>query len=206
MIGGGLSTADETTGAAGPSVIGCDNFTGTNGSSLSGRSALVAAACSNRTWSVHLGTWTIQTNQAASNGTANANATQNTSSADSSVEVVLANLNTGGRVGGVVLSHNGLSNYLAAVMIDGSPDRIELRLYNLGLPSVLSTFTPAFGATNTLRLSRSGSTLDLTLNGAAVGSVTLTALQAVLLGGGTRAGLFGGNVNVRFDDFVVTVP
>ena len=74
MNGGGLFIADQATGAPGPSVIGCDNFTGTTGSSVSGRSALVAAACSNRTWTVHLGTWTVQTNRAASNATTNANA------------------------------------------------------------------------------------------------------------------------------------
>ena len=110
----------------------------------------------------------------------------------SSVQVVLANLNTGGRVGGVVISHNGLSNYLAAVMIDGSPDRVEVRLYNLGLPTVLSTFTPAFGATNTLRLSRNGSTLNVTLNGTVAGGVTLTTTQLLLLGSGTLSGTLRG--------------
>lgn len=189
-----------------PTVLGCDNFTGTAGTTMAARAATVAAACSNRVWSVHVGTWTIQANQAASTTTVDAVATENVAATDATDRVVLANLNTGGRSGGLVLSHDGTSNYIAAVMIDAAPDRIELRLYNGGVASLLTTFNPTFAATNTLELSRSSAVLTITLNGTSVGSYTLSGAQLTSLGAGARAGLFGGNASVRFDDFAVTTP
>ena len=208
---GGLTAASlleisSLTSVPAPTVVGCDNFTGTNGASLSARAATVAAACSNRTWTVHVGTWTIQSNQAASSATANAVATENTTTVDSTVQVALLSLNTGGRSGGAVLSHDGASSYLAAVMIDATPDRIEVRLVSAGAPTVLITLNPTFATTNTLQLARTGAALSITLNGAAVGAYTLTSPQLTALGPGARAGVFGGDSSVRFEDFVVTTP
>ena len=208
---GGLTAASlleisSLTSVPAPSVVGCDNFTGTAGASLSVRAATVAAACSNRTWTVHVGTWTIQSNQAASSTTANAVATENTTTVDSTVQAMLLSLNTGGRSGGAVLSHDGASSYLAAVMIDATPDRIELRLVSAGAPTVLRTLNPTFATTNTVRLARTGAALSITLNDAAVGAYTLTSPQLTALGPGARAGVFGGNSSVRFEDFVVTTP
>ena len=60
------------------------------GVNLNGRAVTVAAPCSNRTWTVHAGMWTIQANQAASNATAGAVATINTSSNDAAATVTLA--------------------------------------------------------------------------------------------------------------------
>lgn len=209
-LGGVTATSlleiSSLTSVPAPSVVGCDNFTGTTGASLSARAATVAAACSNRTWTVHVGTWTIQANQAASSATANAVATENTTTVDSTVQAVLLSLNTGGRSGGVVLSHDGASSYLAAVMIDATPDRIEVRLVSAGAPTVLRTLNPTFATTNTLRLARTGAAISITLNGAAVGAYTLTSPQLTALGPGARAGVFGGNSSVLFDDFVVTTP
>ena len=201
-----LLEISSLTSVPAPSVLGCDNFTGTTGASVSARAATVAAPCSNLIWTVHVGKWTIQSNQAASNATASAVATENTTTVDSTVQVVLSSLNTGGRSGGVVLSHDGASSYLAAVMIDATPDRIELRLVSAGAPTVLSTLTPTFATTNTLLLTRAGAALSITLNGAAVGAYTLTSPQLTALGPGARAGVFGGNSSVLFDDFVVTTP
>ncbi len=208
---GGLTAASlleisSLTSVPAPTVVGCDNFTGTNGASLSARAATVAAACSNRTWTVHVGTWTIQSNRAASSATANAVATENTTTVDSTVQVALLSLNTGGRSGGAVLSHDGASSYLAAVMIDATPDRIEVRLVSAGAPTVLITLNPTFATSNTLQLARTGAALSITLNGAAVGAYTLTSPQLTALGPGARAGVFGGDSSVRFEDFVVTTP
>ena len=189
-----------------PTVLGCDNFTGTTGATMAARAATVAAACSNRVWSVHVGTWTIQTNQAASSATTDAVATENTATSNSTARVVLSSLNTGGRSGGLVISHDGTSSYLAAVMIDATPDRIELRLYSAGVATLLTTINPTFATTNTLELSRSSAVVAVALNGTNVGSYTLSAAQLTSLGAGSRAGLFGGNASVRFDDFAVTTP
>jgi len=189
-----------------PTVLGCDNFTGTNGTTMAARAATVAAACANQVWTANVGTWTIQTNKAASSATASAVATENTATANSTVQVVLTALNTSGRSGGVVLSHDGTSTYLAAVLIDGAPNRAELRIVVSGTSTLLTNVTPTIIATNTLQLSRSGSNVTVTLNGAVIISTTLTAGQVTSLGVGARAGLFGGDANVRFDDFLVTSP
>ncbi|MGZ6986997.1 MAG: hypothetical protein ACXVKP_19020 [Ilumatobacteraceae bacterium] len=189
-----------------PTILGCDNFTGTTGATMAARAATVAAPCSNRVWTAHVGTWTIQTNQAASTATVDAVATENTATTNSTARVVLSSLNTGGRSGGLVLSHNGTSNYLAAVMIDATPDRIELRLYNAGAATLLTTLNPTFATTNTLEMSRSSALITVTLNGTSVGSYSLSSAQLTALGAGSRAGLYGGNASVRFDDFAVTSP
>lgn len=201
-----LVAVNQAATASTSTILGCDDFTGTTGVSMSARAASGAVACANRVWLVHVGTWTIQANAAASSATVSAVATENTGTVDSSVQVVLASLNTGGRIGGVVLSHDGVSTYLAAVMIDGAPDRIELRTVITGVPTVVATVTPTFAATNTLVLARAGSSVTVSLNGTSVLTFTLSAAQLSSLGTGARAGLFGGNSSVRFDDFVVTAP
>ncbi|HEX2783681.1 MAG TPA: hypothetical protein VHN36_08850 [Ilumatobacteraceae bacterium] len=200
-----LATSPSSSVGA-PTTIGCDNFTGTDGTSLSGRSATVATACSSQVWTVHVGAWTIQANGAVSDATASAVASENTSTVDSTAQVVISSLNTGGRIGGVVLSHDGTANYLAAVMIDGAPDRIELRLVAGASVTVLTTLNPVFATSNTLSLSRSGATLTVNLNGVVVGGATLTSTQVATIGAGARAGLFGGSASVGFDDFSVTAP
>lgn len=48
--------------------------------------------------------------------------------------------------------------------------------------------------------------MAVALNGTSVGNYSLSAAQLTSLGAGTRAGLFGGNASVRFDDFAVTTP
>ncbi len=201
-----LLVTDPNSTVVAPATIGCDNFTGANGTSLSGRSATVAAACSSQVWTVHVGAWTIKRDSASSDATPSAVATETTATVDSTVQVVLSGLNKGGRVGGVVLSHDGVANYLAAVMIDGAPDRIEVRLVAGASVTVLTTINPKFKATNTLSLSRSGAILTVTLNGASVGGATLTSTELTTIGAGARAGVFGGSVGVRFDDFAVTAP
>ncbi len=201
-----LLGVSQASSAPTATVIGCDNFTGTTGATLAGRAAQSAVPCANKVWIVHVGTWTIQSNQAASSATVNAVATEDVTVADSSVQVVLSNLNTASRLGGVVASHDGTATYLAAVMIDATPDRLELRMVTAGTPSVVATANPTFAATNTLALSRAGSAITVTLNAAAVLSYTLSASDVVALGTSARAGLFGGNASVRYDNFVVTSP
>ncbi|MDH4078025.1 MAG: hypothetical protein OEW29_19020 [Acidimicrobiia bacterium] len=174
---------------------------------MAGRTVAVASSCSSLVWTAHVGTWTIQSNRGASSATASAVTTLNTSFVNGSVQVVLTSLNTGGRSGGLVVAHDGASTYLAAVMTDGSPDRVELRLVTSGTPVVLATVNPTFATTNTLGVSRSGSSsITVTLNSATVMTYTLSGAQQTTLGTNGRAGLFGGSSSVRFDDFVVTNP
>lgn len=199
----GLSQASSAPTAT---VTGCDNFTGTTGATLTGRAAQSPTTCASRVWSVHAGTWTIQTNQAASSATVDAVATENITNPDTTVQVVLSSLNTGGRFGGVVNSHDGASTYLAAVMTDATPDRVELRLVVGGSSSVLTTMNPTFATTNTLSIGRSGAALTVTLNAVSIITYSLSAAQLTSLGSGTLGGVYGGSASVRYDNFVVTSP
>ena len=201
-----LAVVSQATSAGAPTVLGCDNFTGTTGASLSARAATVASNCGNAVWTSHIGAWTIQSNQAASAATADANATVNVGAANSSVQIDLISLNLAGRLAGVVASHNGTSTYLAAVLTKGSPDVIELRLYQAGTPTVIATGNPTIVTTNTLKMTRNGSALTVVLNAATILTATLTAAQVTALGSGQRAGIFGGNSTVRFDNLLVTSP
>ena len=201
-----LGAFSVSGGSSAPTVAGCDDFTGTNGVSLNSRAATVAAPCANRTWTVHVGAWTIQSNRAAANATAAAVATQNVTASGASARVELTSLNTGSRSGGVVVSHNGTTTYLAAVAIDGSPDRTELRLVNAGVPTVLASANTPLATTNTIRLSRAGAAVTVELDSSTVLSYTLSAANQTTLGTGTRPGIYSGNTNVRFDNFLTDRP
>ena len=206
-----LASFNVNATAPTPTIVGCDNFTGTNGATLNGRAVTVAANCANRTWTTHVGTWTIQTNQAASSATGSPITTLNTASTEATATVVLANLNTTGRVAGIVMNHNGgaglTASFLQVLVTAGAPSRVDLRIFALGisLAPVASNTNVTLAATNTLSLSRVGSAITVRLNGAVVLTYTLTATDVLNLGNG-RSGLVGGDANVRFDDFVVTVP
>ena len=189
-----------------PSILGCDNFTGTSGVSINGRFGTSVGACTSTSWAVHSGTWRLSANRAYSSTTSPSVATQNTGSQNSTVRATLLSLNSGGRSAGLVASHDGVNTYLAAVMIDAVPDRVELRLINAGTPTTLITVLPTFVATNTLQLVRSGTTIAVVLNATTAINYTLSAAESATLGGGNRAGLFGGNSSVLFDDFVVSNP
>lgn len=187
-------------------VVTCDNYTGTTGALLSSRAVTAAASCANAVWTTHVGTWTIQSNQAASSTTSNATATLNVGSADCTVQAVMTGLATVDASAGVVTSHNGTSTYLGAVLIKNSPDRIELRLYQFGVASIIATATTTIVTSNTLSLTRSASNVSVALNGTTVLTTTLTPTQSTALGTGKRSGLFGNNSSVRYDDFLVTNP
>jgi hypothetical protein len=194
-----------------PTIVGCDNFTGTTGATMNGRAVTVAANCTNRTWTTHVGTWTIQANQAASSATAGAVATLNTASTAATATVVLASLNVTGRVAGIVMDHNGgagaTASFVQVLVTAGAPSRVDVRIFALGISvaPVASNTNVTLAATNTLSLSRVGTAVTVRLNGAVVVTYTLTATDVLTLANG-RAGLVGGDANVRFDDFVVTVP
>jgi hypothetical protein len=208
---GGLTArsiaADDWTGSSGAAaVVSCDSFTGTTGATMSGRAVVTAASCNSRVWTTHLGTWTIQGNLAAASSTTNANATLNVSAANGSVQAVLSAMNSNGRIGGVVGSHNGSSTYLAAVLSNASQDVAQIRLYQSGVPTVLATTNITLSASHTLRLTRSGSSVTVRLNDTLILSATLSAAQVTALGAGGRAGLLGGQASVRFNDLLVTSP
>lgn len=202
-----LVATDWAAHVAVPAIVGCDNFAGPTGSSLDGRAAVSGERCAGRAWRVHDGTWTIQADQAASSTAQPITATLDTASADATVMVTITNVDVGRRSAGVVASHGGAATYLAAVLIDGRPDRVELRHYVDGRATTLASAAVALSGANTVAMVRAGSSVSVELNGSAVLAVTLTPTQQAALGSSGRAGLFGAShTNVRFDDLVVTVP
>jgi hypothetical protein len=201
-----LAAVDATASAPTAMVVSCDNFTGTTGAAIGGRAVSVAAKCANAVWTAHIGSWTVQGNLAASAATANANATLNVGAVNCTVQVVITGLNSAGRLAGVVTSHDGSSTYLAAVLTKGSPDLIELRLYQSGAPTVIASASTTIVATDTLSISRNGASITVVLNGATILNASLNAAQLTALGSGQRSGLFGGNASVRYDNLVFTNP
>lgn len=208
---GGFATstmfAVDRAGSAGvPVVLTCDDFSGTSGATMSGRVVTVASSCANAVWTTHAGTWSVQSNRAAPPSVSAATATLNVGAIDCTVQIGLTSLNVAGRVAGVVVSHDGSSTFLAAVLVKGPPDVAELRLYLSGATTVLASAPTSILSSDTLVLNRSGSKVTMTLNGSVISTVTLNANQLAALGTARRPGLFGGNNNVRFDDLLVTTP
>ncbi len=208
---GGLASASilsfAQAGASGaPTVIGCDNFTGTTGATIDARAATTATSCAGRTWAVEAGAWTIQSAKAAPNATADAVVTLNTAQSSATVQTDLTAINANNRSGGVVLSHDGTSTYLAAVAVNTTTDRVDLKVVKSGTATTVATATASLAATTTtLRMTRSGTTVTVWVNGTSVLTHTLsTANNSALTGG--RAGLIGGSSSVRFDDVLVTSP
>ena len=207
---GGVTTqtvfaVNQATTVPAPTIIGCDNFTGTTGASMSGRAVTVAAACASRTWAVHSGTWTIQSNRAGST-TTTAVATINTATSAATVRATVTASATGRRAG-VVGSHNATSTYLAAVLVDAATDRLELRIYNVAVSTALATANITLTTSNTVSFTRSGTALSASLNGTPVVTATLTGTQSTLLGtSGRSRSCSSNNTALRFDDFLVTTP
>lgn len=208
---GGLASASilsfaETGTSGAPTVVGCDNFTGTNGTTLNNRAATVASSCANRTWAVEAGAWTVQSAKAAPNATTNAVVTLNTAAPSATVQADLTAINANSRSGGVVLSHDGTSTYLAAVAVNTTTDRVDLKVVKAGTPTTVATANASLAATtSTLRMTRAANAVTVWVNGTVVLTHTLSASNASTLSGG-RAGLIGGTSSVRFDDVLVTSP
>ncbi|MCH7789533.1 MAG: hypothetical protein IH940_08835 [Acidobacteria bacterium] len=201
---GTLISSDSSSTPNTPTIEACDNFSGSNGESMSGRTVVDSVACSDRVWTSHSGTWSIKANKGASTSTSPAVVTVGTEFQNGTTRVDVSNVNTGSRLGGLVASHDGTSTYLAAVMINDSPDRVELVIVVDGTSTVIATSNPTFAATNRLVLTRFGAAVAVSLNSTTTINTTLSASQVTSLGSGGRSGLFGGHQSVQFDDFVAT--
>lgn len=214
---GGVSSASLTAsdlegGAAAPVVLSCDDFSrsATTGSALVSRPVQVPAACGPGTWGVHLGTWTISSGRLAASGS-NATATVPTLSATGvvgtvamSAEAVIDGLNGGSREAGVAIDHTGTSRiYLSATIVNGSS--VVLRLVNGSTLTTLASAGVVPTASTTLRLSRSGNTVSVSVNGVTALTHVLSSARVSTLAGGTRAGLvWRSGSTVRFVRLVVT--
>jgi hypothetical protein len=215
---GGVSSTRLTSAfvAGAPAVIvyGCDDFTGTNGTSLVGRAATAAAPCNNRSWSVPLGSWVIQTNAAQSTGImiglSGGTAVMNTSTGPTvSVRAGVSATGLGllTAAGGVVASYTNSTTFLRAqiergVLVGLLGDSVRLFLGSTQLASV--PYTIVGGSTPQLRLTRNGTSVSVRVDAAVMINATLTGAESAALSGGQAGIYFFGANGIRIDDFAVT--
>ena len=105
---------------------------------------------------------------------------------------------------GVAIDHTGTSRiYLSATIVNGSS--VVLRLVNGSTLTTLASAGVVPAASTTLRLSRSGNTVSVSVNGVTALTHVLSAARVSTLAGGTRAGLvWRSGSTVRFVRLVVT--
>ncbi len=185
-----------STGA--PNVLTWANFTGANGTKLSGK-----VLNGGGTWVVDGGTWTIQTNAAGSTNVALANMDTNVGTQNASA---LATLTFGATANaGLVALDNG-TTALFTLYSKAAGGTMTLYKYAGGavvLASVTGIGTPASAL---VKLDAVTSAIKVSFAGTQVLSYTLTAAEVTSLKGAAnnRFGIWADSDSVtRFDDFHV---
>lgn len=182
------------TGA--PTVLTWENFTGANGTNLSG-----TALDGGGSWSVDAGTWTIGTNRARVTNTAAANMWVATGNANVTAVVTL----TIGASAQAGLSVRGdASRRIYAIYTKASGGTVELYKISGGstlLGSATGVGTPASAV---MHLDATTDTIRVRFAGTEVVSYTLTGGEVGQFAGLDRVGLYASNDTVtRWDDFHV---
>ncbi len=185
-----------STGA--PNVLTWANFTGTTGTNLSGQ-----ALNGSGTWIVTAGTWTIQSNAAATTSVALARIDTNVGTQNATA---LATLTFGVSANAGLVALNNGTNFVYALYSTATGGTITLTK-STGSTVVLSTVTGVGTPTSaSMKLDASTTTLKVSFAGNVVLSYTLTAAEITALKGTTnnRFGLIANKDTVtRFDDFHV---
>ena len=188
-------------------MITCDDFalSAATGSALVSRPVQLPAKCGAGTWTVHRGTWTINAGQLDPSG-GNATATISAGQTDISAEATILNANATSRVAGVSINHTGASRvYLVGVLSD--PSTAQLRLVNGGSVSTLASASVTIGASAVVRITRTGTTVTVSVNGMLALTHTLTSGQVSTLSGGLLVGLYWDAGNpIRMTNIVATTP
>jgi hypothetical protein len=186
-----------------PTVTTCDNFTGANGTNLAGRAVTAAATCGTMTWTVAAGTWALTGNRAGSTTGGTAYMSLPTTLAAVSVEANVRSVNAATRVGGVIANYDGVNTYLAAVLVNSAPQRVELRISVAGVVTVIASANMPLINNHRVRLSNDGVNYVVRVDGV----TRLTGLLggwSVPLGTNGRVGVISNATAVRFDDFLAT--
>jgi hypothetical protein len=191
--------------AGAPTIAVCDNFDGADGP-LAGRAVSSAANCGLETWAVHQGTWSVVGGAAESDGTIDAAATVDSGLTDATVDATVTGADTGSRSGGVVIDHDGISTYLAAVIVGDATAHADLVLVAGGIPITLASAPVSVGSTVNLSLTRDGSDATVRIDGVVTVSYTLGPGDIATLAGGTRGGLYASSTSIQFDNLRVTTP
>ncbi len=207
---GGLSS-DPLVAFAGASAAGapalatCDNFDLTAGD-LAGRTVSDAARCNGLVWTVHAGTWTVSGGRVSATGATPAVATLATALSSATVWIEFDGADIGVHETGVVLDHDGVDTYLAAVVVGDVVPRVDLRLVDGGVATVLASSPITVGSSVVVALTRDGTTATVHVAGALVVSQVLDGAAVATLGAATGAGLLASNSSVTADDLRVSPP
>ncbi|MBI5087592.1 MAG: hypothetical protein HZB15_01615 [Actinobacteria bacterium] len=201
--GGQLEAFKAAATSVAPTVVSCDNFDGPD-SPLAGRAVQSTATCGPLTWEVQSGGWSVASGVALTDGTPDSIATLPVGQVDASVVAVVSGVSGSG--GGVVLDHDGIATYLAAVLAGDGPVHADLVLVAAGAPTVLATTAVTLGPATTVSLDRLGDAVEVRVDGVPVISLTLDPGIIAILGGGDRAGLYASTASIQFDNLRVTSP
>lgn len=194
----GAWTIPGSTGA--PTVVTWTGFTGSNNTRLSGANLEGGGS-----WVADIGTWTIQSNQAATNSVSLANMSVDVGSNSASAWATLT-FGATARAGVMALDNGGVAIY--ALYSKGSGGTIQLYKYSGGqvlLATVTGVGTPTSAV---MGLDATTNVMRVSWNGAVVLSYTLTASEVGTFKTGTnhRFGIIADSDSLtRFDNFHVDV-
>lgn len=182
----------------------CDTFSlsAPTGSALNNRPTRPVNACRPLTWTVHSGSWSINSSGLAASGNSTAVATLEGGTQATSATVTVTNAANNSEAG-VVINHNGSNTYLAAVL-EGR-NSVSLRFVYGGLSTTLDTVNVSFPASTSITVTRSGWTLTVKVGTATVMTYNLNLVHVLLLGSGTRVGVWSeGTTGLRLTKIVAT--
>ena len=201
-----LGSFSEALAPVVPQLVTCDNFDAGDGS-LSGRAVSSAASCGSNVWTVHAGTWSVGSGLVDSDGTIDGVATLDVGLTNVHVEATITGADSGSRVGGVVVDHDGASTYLAAVLVG---DVAGPRRSGPGVGRCADDGghgeRDRRNLIDAVALARSGPLAIVGVDGLTTISYTLSGGDSATLGSSTRAGLYASSLSVQFDNLRVTTP
>lgn len=204
-----LLSINQSVSFVAPTILRCDDFSraASTGTAINNRPVQLPANCGVATWTVSSGNWNIiNGTQARAQGGAGV-ATVPVGVSDMSVESSLQ-VDNGTRTGGITVSHNTATNTYLGAMVSGT-NQVQVQYVANGGVTTLATVSVTLGTNPTFRLTRQGTAVTLTVNGAVVSTLTLTAARATTLSAGTRAGMYRPNNGLRgarFYNFLATSP
>jgi hypothetical protein len=183
-----------------PTVYAWTNFTAANNTDLNG-----LALPSGQNWTVHIGTWRINANQAAttaSTALSNASVSVGTTSA-----AVQANLTFGAtaRRAGLTFLDDG-TNGMYVVVSNQNGGQIQMYKYQGGATLLATATGIGTPASATLRVEAFTNTINVYFGGTLVLTYTLTPAEATLFKGAAhvRFGIIAdSDTNTTFDDYRV---
>ena len=195
----------ESASAPAPIVITCDDFarSASTGNALNNRPVQSPANCGSSRWAVHSGNWQRNGSEVRTNG-AHSTATLPAGGMSRMIEATISNAGGGSDVTGVSLAHNGSSlvpTYLAAALVGSGT--VQLRIVVGPLVTTVTSASASITSTTRLRLSLSGGTARVWVNGSQRITHNLSALQLTTIASGTRAGLYDHNNSGRYGQVLV---